>query len=167
MTWTEIEERGGSEAWEGKGHWCGGGQSGTVQVQPPGAEAACVLGRLAGAGKVRVRACVCVPPPFGFSLSDCQFEEIKKTLLRSLICAAEASRPELVFFLLFNDCRHVRYDEETHHEDLDEGDHDHEEHDGYCSASGTICSSSRCSSVFTVSLCLLHDRLVRPCVGLC
>ena len=78
LTWTEIEERGGSEAWEGKGHWCGGRQSGTVQVQPPGAEAACVLGRFAGAEKVRFRACVYVPLPFGFSLSDCQFEEDQK-----------------------------------------------------------------------------------------
>ena len=65
------------------------------------------------------------------------------------------------------------------HEDHDEGDHVHEEHDGHCSASGSedclvrfslfncaICLYSGRSSVFTVSLCILLDRVVRPCTGL-
>ena len=87
-------------------------------------------------------------------------KKIKKTLLRSLICAAEASRPELVFFLLFNDCRHVRYDETLMKETM--------------SMKNTMATVQHwvqfvCHQgvlVFTVSLCLLHDRIVRPCVGL-
>ena len=56
-------------------------------------------------------------------------------------------------------------DDEESHEDLDEGDHVHEDHDDHCAASGaeaclvmfslshcTICLYSGCSSVLTVSL---------------
>ena len=61
--------------------------------------------------------------------------------LRSLNCVAAMSRPELVFFLVFKtsagtshvvgspDCRHVRDNEESRHEDHDAGDHVHEDHD--------------------------------------
>ena len=58
-------------------------------------------------------------------------------------------RDELVFFRLcsrraaetsdvagYSDCRHV-CDDESHHENLDEGDHVHEDHDDHCSASGS------------------------------
>ena len=123
--------------------------------------------------KVRVR--VCVHLPFGLSLSDCQFED-QKPILRHLICVAATSRPELVVFLVFktstwtsdegrhSDCRHGFDDEESHHLDLDEGDHVHESHDYHCSASGPedclvvfslvplYILFSRCSSVFTVSV---------------
>ena len=70
------------------------------------------------------RVCICVHPPFGLS-----FEEEQKE--SKLICVAATSRPELVFFLAFKtsegtskkvgccDCRCVRDDEESNHEDLD------------------------------------------------
>ena len=74
---------------------------------------------------------------------------IKNKDLHCLICVAATGRPELVFFLVLKtragtsdmvgycDCRHVCDDEESHNEDLDEGDHVHEDHDDHCSASGT------------------------------
>ena len=34
-------------------------------------------------------------------------------------------------------CRHVCDDQESHHEDLVEGDHVHEDHDNHLSASGS------------------------------
>ena len=89
------------------------------------------------------RVCICVHPPFGLS-----FEEEQKE--SKLICVAATSRPELVFFLAFKtsegtskkvsccDCRCVRDDEESNHEDLDEGDHVHEDRDDHCSASGSV-----------------------------
>ena len=55
-----------------------------------------------------------------------------------MICVAATGRTELVFFFVFKtsagtsdevdygDCRHVCDDEESHHEDLEEGDHVHE-----------------------------------------
>ena len=69
-------------------------------------------------------------------------------ILHDLICVAGTGRHELVFFLAFKtsagtsfvvgycDCRHVCDDQESHHEDLDEGDHVGEGHDDHCSASG-------------------------------
>ena len=125
------------------------------------------------------------------SRSDCHSpivnsKKIKKR--RCLTCAAATRRPELAFLLVFKtsaldvvgycDCRHVCDDEESHHEDLDESDHVHEDNDDQCSTSGTedclvmfshfhctICLYSRCASVFTVSL--PSPWLVgRPCVGL-
>ena len=128
------------------------------------------------AEKVRVRVCVCVHLPFGLSLSDCQVEEDQRRHLSYLICVAATSRPELVFFLVFKTsagasavvvcgCRHVCDDEESQHEDLDEGDHVHEDHDDHSSASAaqdcwvmcslfhsTSCFYSGCYSDSTVSL---------------
>ena len=43
------------------------------------------------------------------------------------------------------DCRHVCDDEESHHEDLDERDHVHEDNDDHCSASG----SEACLVIFS------------------
>ena len=52
-----------------------------------------------GDEEVRAGVCVCAQLPFGLSLSDCQLEEQK--ILRSMICVAATSRPELVLFLVF------------------------------------------------------------------
>ena len=50
----------------------------------------------------RVKVCICAHHPFGLSLFECQFKEDQKDkILRSLICVAATSRPELVFFLVF------------------------------------------------------------------
>ena len=120
--------------------------------------------------KVRVRVCICVRPPFGLSLSDCKFEEKSKTHLHYLIGVAAKSSPGLVFFLVFKtsagtsdvvgycDCRHVCDDEESHPEDLDEGDHVHEDHDDHCSASGTedrlvMSSLVHCTTCLFFCLC--------------
>ena len=96
---------------------------------------------------MRVRTCICEQLPFGMALSDCQFEENQKQFLHFLICVAETSNPDVVFFLVFKtcagtsdvvgycDCRHVRDDEESQHEDLDDSDHFHEDHDDHWSAS--------------------------------
>ena len=79
-----------------------------------------------------MRVCICV---FGLSPSDCPFEEDRNTFYAFV---AATGRPELVFFFVFKtsagtsdevdygDCRHVCDDEESHHEDLEEGDHVHE-----------------------------------------
>ena len=118
------------------------------------------------AEKVRLGVCICVRPR-----PDCHFpivksKRIKKKILHYLICVA-TSRPELVFFLVFKtsvgtsgvacyyDCRHVGDDEESHHEDLDEGDHLHGHLDGtedcqvmFCLFHCAACLHSGCSSVF-------------------
>ena len=73
------------------------------------------------------------------------------------------------------DCRHVSDDVKFHHEDLDEGDHVHEDHDDNWSASVsedflvmfflfncTMCLYSVSSSVFTVSLPPCSLGLVQP-----
>ena len=72
-----------------------------------------------------------------------------KTILHSLTCVTATRRPELVSFFVFKtsagtsdvvgygDCRHVCHHEESHHEDIDEGDHVHEDHDDHCSALGS------------------------------
>ena len=86
------------------------------------------------------------------SRSDCHFPIVKskiKTIVRSLIGVAATSRPEPVFFLVFQTsagtsdevgygaCRHVCDGGESDHEDLVASDHVHEDHDDHCSASGS------------------------------
>ena len=81
------------------------------------------------------------------------------------------SRDELVFFRLcsrraaetsdvvgYSDCRHVCDDEESHHEDLDEGDHVHEDNDDHCSATGSEAVWS-CFPVSTVQLYCIQGVL--------
>ena len=91
------------------------------------------------AEKVRVRACICVHPRFGVTLSDWQFEEWSKTNSTLSDLRRNKSPYVYVVFLVFktkvgtldvegySDCRHDCDDEESHHED----------HDDHCSASGT------------------------------
>ena len=107
--------------------------------------------------------------------SDCHSPIVSpKRNLHYLICITAAVRPELVFHLktsagtsdvvVYCDCRHGSDDEESHHDELVEDDHVHEDHDEHCSASGTqdclvmfalfnraIGLYSGCSSVFTAS----------------
>ena len=124
------------------------------------------------AEKVRVRLCSV------YTRSDCYFvmvnskKDEKNNSTLSDLCRSNQSPWACVLPCVqdedvvgYCDCRHVCDDEEYHHEDLDEGDHVHEDRDDHCSASGTEdclvmflhfhftnCLYSRCSSVFTVSL---------------
>ena len=114
---------------------------------------------------VRVSLCT---PPFGLS-----FEEDEKHSTLSHSCPA-TGRPELVFCFVFKtnagifdvvhycDCRHVYDDGESHHEDLDEGDLDHEDHDSLGSASVT----DDCPVMFSHVDGVLRS-LLQGCTTLC
>ena len=100
-----------------------------------------------GAENVSVRVCISVHSDRSVThrVSSIRIM-IKNKFLRCLICVAATTRPELVFSLVSKtsagtsgevgcgDCRHVCDDEESHREDLDEGDRVHDDH---CSASSS------------------------------
>ena len=81
----------------------------------------------------------------------------------------------------YSDCGHVCDDEEPHHEDLDAGDHVHEDHDEHLFSIGVLRIVWSCFPFSTVQLvciqgdswvffwcrCLLLGRVARPCIGLC
>ena len=121
----------------------------------------------------RVRECICTHTPFGLSLSEMSLRRmffLRKTTL------SESSRKKVALRLCSFVCsrrvagtsdvaghsdRHVCDDEESHHEDLQESDHVHEDHDDQCPASG----SEACLVMF--SPFPQHNLIVfRVCFGL-